>query len=621
MQTTTDFAVAPREQFKAASREFVPVPDGRSDGRNLQDLYVYLLIIALGVMQFMMTCRASDFVGDAYYFELAKSLLAGKGYGFNSKPQTMLPPGFAVLLAVLIRALGTNYATLVRAMPVFTTLGFLTTYEVLRSKVSRGVAGSICLLLGSAPGLFLFATKIVFSDMPYFFLSMLLIYSMTRLDSKSGWSPERISLWLFCGVLTFATVILRSTGIAMLSGIMGWLAVSFLRERDRFWNRALIFIPLVLVGMATQAGWMHYAAQHQFTEWPVHGYQEHYAAQLKLKLGNDPEQGMATIGDVLLRPINTADDNAAALVALLTRKMQSPAWYSPTVLIPLLLIIIGLGSSFWPSGGDLLDWYFLSYEGMYLFWPWNFELRFLFPVVPLACLYLWRGMVTLWQLATDKPRQTGSAFIILATVGIAGSNLWGWGIAHPRVVWCIGIWAFIGAVSIWVAVGGRDRIRKVSTAMEKAMSIGGSSLPRWQFLAASIVTILFAVGVYQQFVIGMTNVNFNLENDISYSDIEAAQWVKAHSDPSTVVMARKEDLVYHYSQRRIVWFPPTGNAQLLMDGIRKYHVQLVVVVDDNLTDSYWKPPTQISFQILAKAYPDTFRLVHAMPHEKIYAVS
>ena len=68
----------------------------------------------------------------------------------------------------------------------------------------------------------------------------------------------------------------------MLAGILGWLAVSFLRENDRFWRRVMIFIPLVLIGTATQAGWMHWAAQHQFSEWPIHGYQEHYIAQLKL---------------------------------------------------------------------------------------------------------------------------------------------------------------------------------------------------------------------------------------------------------------------------------------------------------------------------------------------------
>jgi hypothetical protein len=47
-------------------------------------------------------------------------------------------------------------------------------------------------------------------------------------------------------------------------------------------------------------------------------------------------------------------------------------------------MVLGLGYSFRKTGGGLLEWYFVSYEAMFLFWPWDFELRFALPVAPLA---------------------------------------------------------------------------------------------------------------------------------------------------------------------------------------------------------------------------------------------
>ena len=34
-----------------------------------------------------------------------------------------------------------------------------------------------------------------------------------------------------------------------------------------------------------------------------------------------------------------------------------------------------------------------------------------------------------------------------------------------------------------------------------------------------------------------------------------AEWIKAHSAPSTVITARIDDIVYHYSHRRVIWYP------------------------------------------------------------------
>ena len=124
--------------------------------RNLQDLLVYLVLIGLGTLAFVLSCRATDFVGDAYYFELARSIAKGAGYMFDFRPQTMVPPGFPLLLALMTMIVGSSYAVLVRSMAVFSTLALIATYEVLRSEEGRWVAAATCLLLGSSPEVFQF---------------------------------------------------------------------------------------------------------------------------------------------------------------------------------------------------------------------------------------------------------------------------------------------------------------------------------------------------------------------------------------------------------------------------------------------------------------------------------
>ena len=101
---------------------------------------VYLALIGLGLLAVVLSCRASDFVGDAYYFELARSIAKGTGYVFDFRPQTMVPPGFPYLLALMTMVIGSKYVVLVRSMAVFFTLALIATYEVLRFEEGRWVA-------------------------------------------------------------------------------------------------------------------------------------------------------------------------------------------------------------------------------------------------------------------------------------------------------------------------------------------------------------------------------------------------------------------------------------------------------------------------------------------------
>lgn len=583
----------------------------RSVRRDPTDVIVYGVLIALGVLQIVLSRHNSDFVGDVTYLELAKSILGGKGYGFNFKPETMLPPGFPYLLAFFTLFLGTSYAVLVRTMAVFTTLGLLFAYEVLRREENRKVAAAICLLIGSSPIVFQFSTTLVFSDLPYFFTSMMLLWALTRLDLARR--PWKAALWwLLCFLLVVSSVLIRSTGMALLGGVVGWLGVSLFGDRTNARKRLLLFVPLVLAGMVAQMSWMHWAVKHQFAEWPIHGYQENYLSQLRIKNGNDPELGMATWKDVLKRPVENADDRGADLWTLIARKGVAPAWYSPMSSVPIALVLLGLGATLWKTGGGISELYFLSYEAMYLFWPWNFEERFFLPVAPLACLYLWRGIKISIEAAKRSPRRIAAIGLACSAVGIATTALWGWSVQHPQPRLCVASWGLIAVACAILWTAGRAQLSHAPISAEDFS-------PRARAAIALVLAALFAIGLRSQLRLGTANLRFRAQDDTFYPDREAAEWIAAHSDSAAVVMARKDDIVYHYGGRRVIWFPPSSDPQLLMNGIRKYNVDYVVVVAGN--DSYWSPPAEDSFALLHKTYPNSFELVQQSGNEQVYRVS
>lgn len=576
-----------------------------------------LAILALGALQFALVRRSPDYLWDTNYFELFESVLNHTSYGFNGVPMTQLPPGFPYLLAFLSKVIGTSYVSMLRVVTVSGTMALITSYLLLRSQQGRGMAAICCLLLGSSQDLFQFTTSLVFADMTFFFATMLLIYVAIGLDETDHWNIKYKVAWVLWGALLVGTVLLKSAGIAMLGALVSWMTVSWFKNPEKGKRLLKFCLPAVIAGMLAAGGWMSWAARHQYHEWNVPGYHENYVAQLRLKSDNDPELGMATFKDVIVRPIKNAGDPAVAMVLLFTHKVIKSAWYSAITAIPLILILLGLGYSF-RNGGGLLEWYFVIYEAMILFWPWNFELRFLFPVAPVAFLYAWRGGWLVCRLARDRPRLLGVSGLSLATVGCLCSVIWGLRVDHPRVQYCVELWAVIGAISIGVLFSPPGWAERFTNLLGRPIS-SRWSVTRLQALGATAVVCVLLFGLPYQIKTGRENLDPDLTKDnFNYPVVEAAEWIKSNSEPSTVVMARKDDMIYYYSQRRVIWFPPTHNTALLMEGIKRYNVRYVVVQNGN--DSYWAPSAEDCFQALYQAYPGAFRLAHAGPHNEVYEV-
>ena len=90
-------------------------------------------------------------------------------------------------------------------------------------------------------------------------------------------------------------------------------------------------------------------------------------------------------------------------------------------------------------------------------------------------------------------------------------------------------------------------------------------------------------------------------------EIEGALWIRSHSESTSIVMARHVPIVYHYADRKLVWFPPSSNSKILMQGILRHNVNYVMVIKHR--KPYYMPDDDYCFDKLLAEHAEAFRLV------------
>jgi hypothetical protein len=184
------------------------------------------------------------------------------------------------------------------------------------------------------------------------------------------------------------------------------------------------------------------------------------------------------------------------------------------------------------------------------------------------------------------------------------------------------IWLLLAILSAWV-IWPNTACFKPASALARFFS---RSIERLQInphrlsrnLGIVFVAGLVLFGLKMQLDQGRANLDPNASANKS-ADAGAGKWIRDHTDKDVVIMARHVPTVYHYSERKIVWFPPSSNPQLLMKGIAKHKVDFVIVAHREF--SYYLPPDDTCFASLFATYPDAFRLVCERPGFRIFRVA
>jgi hypothetical protein len=585
------------------------------------DIVVYVLILALAAVPFFLFEKAPDFVNtDVRYVDLADSLLDSHSYSTNSTTERVQPPGLPVILAAVCATVGCTHDILTRTMPVFLALGLLFSYEVVRRQRGRFIAAASCLLLAASPNIFPLVTSWIVPTFPYFFISMVIFLLIPKLEASQRGSRTIVTVLLLSFLVT-AAVMIESNGIALIAALLTWLVLSFFGDSKIARLRVRRFLPIAFVALLAAGLWLQQGGNRP--EWQLPGYPQSYLAQLKVKDGNYPELGFVTPKDVLLRVAKNLKESVIFLGQTLLKQGISPSWTSPVVAGFTILILCGLWSSLWRSNSQLCALYFVFYECIYLVWPWSTNLRFAIAVFPLACLYLVEGVLALRQWSRQYPRTVGTLLLPLSTLlafaaarlARAGEARYSFQQGEAAIFWIVT--AVLGAGLIWKA--SLQSWRRLSWAHSFFDTLLGEGFV-FSFRTAALVavTYLTATGVAAEIPMGLDNrVSGSIQFE-SAPDIQAARWIDSHTAPNAIIAASLEPLIYHYSRRRVIWFPPISNPTVLMEGIRKHHIGYVVVIDRN--SYYYLPPETACFDLLDKAYPQAFRLAEANGHVKIYEV-
>ena len=593
--------------------------------RSPIDWAVYAFFILLGAFQSSHYLHTPDWMTDVTYPDLARSILDGTSYQLASLPETTYPPGLPLILAVVGRFFGLSPAILFRVIAVCTVAGFIAAYELLRRLEGRGIAALACLLLGSSPVLFAFNTETIWPETPYFLGSMIAFLLAMKIDRSE---PRKVLIgWeLLLGLALGLTVLIRSVGVALLVGLVTWTLASAKFNLEAARRRVRRFLIPFAMGLLAQVCWSSWAQRNQILEWQLPGYPQSYVSQLKVKNGQYPELGLARVSDIPGRVERNVLTRTVGFSKLLLRRNVTKFWPSPAVLGVLVLIAVGLASSL-RNGGELYDWYFLWYECIFMVWPWDYRDRFIFPIVPLACLYLWRGMKAVKSLLITHPKAAGLALTFVGFPLLIWSAAFVLGVAafpdnpqhvrgdHLQVIAASLFWAICAFVGLAISRLNRNLPASFTRIVRSVDSVWPLS---WGLAAILMVVFLVVPGVKTILAVGRSNMHPDLTQQFLFPEFEAANWIRAHEPSDLIVMTQAPELVAHYTHDRVVWFPPISDAHVLMDGVRRHHVGAILVVHHK--NDYWLPPEDQCFQSLLQVYPSYFVLKHQGPDNWVYEV-
>ena len=603
----------------------------RSRQVSIVDACACGFVLLMGVFEATHYTHAADFLQDPTYVDLAKSIAVHGSYQISSLPETTLPPGFALVLALVGRFCGFTPAALFPVTAICAALGTVLAYLLIRRVQGKGIAAAACVLFASSATVFIYNTAGIFPEMPYFLASMLVLLLALHIDTAK---PGKFTVaWeILLGVVLGLAILIRSIGIALLIALVLWIIVSWMFDGKTGKRRMVRLSAAITFGLAAQLSWTLWSQRHQVLEWQLPGYPESYISQLRVKDGNDPELGSARLSDIPPRIERNLLTRALEADQQLSGRYISNFWPSPAIAGVVILIFSGLAFSL-RNGGQLCDWYYLSYEGIFLLWPWNTEKRFLFPILPLFCLYLWRGILAWKNYLVSRPRQAGISLAIAASILSAGSAAFLFHLAafagdpnhsradHIQPIAAALFWAITAIFGLaWFTHHSlaKPAVDERSPAHRRGMVIWLRPQLAFNLLAITLVGALVLENAAMVLRTGRDNLRLTLTTQTTYPDIEAATWIRAHEPSGHVIMARFPELIYHYTQGRIVWLPPISDARVLMDGVRRLHVGVIVAI--HRSRNYWVPAEDVSIQNLLRAYPNSFHLSHQGPNSWIYDV-
>ena len=362
----------------------------RSYNRSILAASLLLVMAAAGAYLLTVDDELGDWAGDAaHYVLLARSLAAGDGYADpvfpGHIPHTKYPPLFPLIMAPVIYLAGTDMSALRAEVAIMAALSVLFWMLYFRRRTGTGAALILAALFAVNPYSLIFVTRTL-SETPYLMLTGLCFLAYDWWREKG--SPPFLWSWVLLAALSYLT---RTLGLSLLAALV---AAALLNKafRQRRCGPLPAWLAASILIAAVVASWSLYVLISG-------GPQQNYFGELIAAKGGMSAAGVKDIfarvaGNLLYyaRQMPTEMLSAGGLSGALITALSVPFW-----------ILFGLGIYRSAKFGETAEvLYCVFYIAIVLVWPAHLDYRFLFPLMPLAYLFLWRAFEGLYRAGGKK---------------------------------------------------------------------------------------------------------------------------------------------------------------------------------------------------------------------------
>ena len=565
--------------------------------------WILTCLLLIGIWQEYAHQRLEDYFPDSSIYQvLAKNLVERHTYEFNFRPHTLYPPGFPSILALSSFVIGQGYTRSVLLMPLFGTLSSIVAFYLLELEESWLVGAAGALLLATSPYFFRFSTQSVLSELPFFFASSATLLFGCRLMSEDRKS-RILTIVGFCVTLA-ASVLIRSVGIALVAATIATIVTPFVLRRRLSVRAAGGLIAGLLTSLLVGGLWFRWALARVSKDWPGE-YMNSYVAALVLKDPHQPLLGHATAGDLVTRLFHFAASQMASFSEMLLRiPWVDPVWFSPLVLIPFGLVVIGLIHSVVSGRSTFMAWYVVAYLGVCALWPFEEGLRFALPVFPFMFLFAWRGARLTWGFRHDIAQHRGRVQLALGVIALGA-------LLSLISLQTRGLQS-MSFVGFWFALFGVSLTAYLYRPLP-ALNRFGPKAALW------LICALVAIGVAMDATIAARNLHPDPTAFVHPDSARLAEWLKAQPD-NAPIMAQQATILHYLTGRHFVSFPITDDGALI-DLVMRQHDVGYLVVGESSGGDYFLPTERDRLAFLQKAVPDCCRLVQTVGSYSVYRMA
>jgi hypothetical protein len=557
----------------------------------------------------------------SYYIGTSKSIIEKHSYEFDYSPQTKFPPGYPLFLSGLTYICGkhvnkTDIFIICTAM--MGLLGIGLSYLLIQ-KYSPLYALCICFLFLTSPVMFLLASQSIGSDLPYFAFFIITIILGIKLESTNNNSLKKYIISIFFTISLVFSIMLRSIGIALLAAILCYILLPFvMRKKESGIKRIKLFIIPFFIGSISEIAWLIWSSYHRIVYYPGQ-YFDSYLTQIKFINPHRPTLGYASFADIMLRFFNNISRQITHIWEMIihTNWLQ-PFWLSPFVIITICLLCLCIYKKIKAKNINFLFLYFIFYMGIILVWPFDEGHRFIIPIFPIFCLYLFEGIdIFLTQVNKNFYKVIFNFGIISGVCTVISStlivlfNLRGLQYYASIIFW-IGIFLIIIVLEILLKFQNFKVIFNKGNLLLKSGKLYKSVIVFFTFLFC-------CYGIVQEYSIANKNVHLNPENVLHYYWAQAGLWLKEHVPQNCVIMTTHYELIHYKSGCKTIPFPVSNSYNLISSTIIKHKPDYIIIINEGKYP-YFFPTDEERFNILQKYHDFSFSLVYLNPECKIYKI-